>query len=67
MSADVVLDDLGHQAGDGPPHAGDEMHDLVAARFVVECAFDAFDLTSYAAHTRQQLLFFTNCVGHYQI
>jgi hypothetical protein len=40
------------------------MHDLIAARLPVKGALDPLNLTTDAAHARQQLLFFTNGVCH---
>jgi hypothetical protein len=53
MCADVILDDFGHQTGDGPPRSGDEMHDLFAASFAIERALYRFDLAPDTAHARQ--------------
>jgi hypothetical protein len=53
MCADVILDNFGHQTGDGPPRSGDEMHDLFAASFAIERALYRFDLAPDTAHARQ--------------
>jgi hypothetical protein len=56
----VVFHDLGHQTGYSASNSCDEMHDLIAASFPVQGALDAVDLTTDAAHARQQLLLFTD-------
>src|SRR6516162_9974789 len=40
MRANVVLYHLRHQSGHRPPCARDQVHDLFAARFAIECPFD---------------------------
>ena len=67
MCAHMILDDLGHQPGRRPSHAGDEMHDLLAAGLALERALDGFDLPSDPAHARQQLLFIADRMCHAHI
>jgi hypothetical protein len=64
MGAHMILDDLGHQTGRGPSHAGDEMHDLFAPGLALERPLDGFDLPSDTAHARQQLLFIADSMCH---
>jgi hypothetical protein len=64
MGADVVLDDFGHQAGHRAARAGEQVHDLFAAGLAVEGTLDGLDLTADAADAGQELLLFTDGVGH---
>jgi hypothetical protein len=64
MRANMVFDDLSHEAGHRAACAGDEVHDLLAPRLVCKGAFDTIDLATNAAHTRQQLLLFPNGMTH---
>ena len=64
MRSDVVLDDLGHQTRHRSARAGDEVKDLVAARFCVQRPFDRLDLTADPADAGQKLVFLANGVGH---
>ena len=53
VRADVVLHHHGHQAGGGAAHAGDEVHNLLAARLRLERTLDGLDLPADAAHARE--------------
>ena len=64
MRADVILDHFGHQSGQGSTGARDELHDLFAFGLTLERALDRFHLPPETAHAGEQLLLFTNGVGH---
>ena len=64
MGADVILDHFGHQSGHGATRARDELHDLFAFGLALERALDRFHLPPETAHAGEQLLLFTNGMGH---
>src|SRR5579859_7793211 len=64
MRADMVFDNLGHEALHGAACAGDQMHDLLASGLAGERPLDALHLASQAAHAGQQLLLIANRVAH---
>ena len=64
MCVDVIFHDLGHEAGHGSAHPGNEMQDLLASSFTVERTFDGFNLATNATHPCQQFMFFADCMAH---
>jgi hypothetical protein len=64
MREHVIFHDLGHEPRHGAACAGDEVHDLLAPCLIRESAFDALNLSSQAANTRQQLFLIANRVAH---
>src|SRR5690349_20646370 len=64
MVSNMVLHNLSHQAGRGPPNSRNQVHDLFAAGFLFKCSFDRFDLTTQAACAEQELLFVADRVCH---
>jgi len=64
VGADVVLDDLSHQAGNAAADASDHMHDALAFHLVGEGALDCFNLAADASNAGQQLLFLFDRMRH---
>src|ERR1700687_2248200 len=57
VDADVILDDLRHQAVHRAARGDDEMKDFGASFFFVDRAFERFDLAAHAADSVQELGF----------
>jgi hypothetical protein len=55
MNADMILDHLGHQAGDRAARRGHQLHDLSAAGIGIQRLLNRLDL---AAQTRIRLISF---------
>src|SRR5580704_4405888 len=64
MRADVVLNHFGEETVDRAPASGDQMHDLLAAFFLVERPHNRFDLSANAARPIQEFLLLTNGMAH---
>jgi hypothetical protein len=62
MGADMILDHLGHQAGDAPTNTCDHVHDAVASGLFGQSALDRFDLTANAAYAGEELSLFSDCM-----
>lgn len=61
---DMIFHHLGHQPVDGAAGASDELQYVGTADFLIERAFDGFDLPTNTSHTIEQFGFFSNGVGH---
>src|SRR6202023_1998600 len=64
MGADMVLDHLGHQAGDAAANAGDHMHDALAFGLFVQRPLDRLDLAADASDPGEQLFLFSDGMCH---
>jgi len=64
MVSNVVLDDFRHETGHRAAHTSDEMQNLLAASLAFEGTLNRLDLALHPAHAAQQLLLFTDGVGH---
>ena len=64
VGADVVLDHLGHQAGDAAANPGNHMHDALAVGLFAQRPLDGIDLAANPADAGEQLSLFTDRVGH---
>src|SRR5262249_50482750 len=64
VTAHVVLDDLGHQAGDRAADADDLVHHGLATGFGDERALERLDLPADAPHPGEQLLLLADRMGH---
>jgi hypothetical protein len=54
VEADVILQDFGKEAGQGPATSRDALQDHVAFQLLLECPFDGFDLAPNAAHAADE-------------
>src|ERR1700730_4206581 len=64
VDADVILDNLRHQAVHRATRGDDEMKNLAASFFLVDRAFERFDLAAHAPDPVQELGFFFDGVRH---
>ena len=64
MRSDMLFNHFRHQSGDCSAHAGDQVHDLVASRFILERALDRLYLAADASHASQKPLLLTNSMCH---
>jgi hypothetical protein len=67
VQADVVLEDLGHQAVDAAAHVGKQHENVGAVVAGGERALDGVDLAADALDAGDELLFFLVDVGHFSL
>ena len=60
----MLLDNNRHQPSHRAPRRGKQVHNLLAPHLTLKRTLDGFDLPSDAPGARQQLLFFTDGMGH---
>jgi hypothetical protein len=63
VHADVILHHFRHQPVDGAAGTSDELHDVGAADFLFEGAFDRFDLPANSPHPIEELGLLADRVG----
>ncbi|HEY6419050.1 MAG TPA: hypothetical protein VIX59_08610 [Candidatus Binataceae bacterium] len=62
VHADVILDDLRHQAIHRAACRDDEVKDIGATLFFFDRSFERFDLATNASHPVQELGFLFDCM-----
>lgn len=67
MIADVILEQLTHQAIDGTPHGREPLEHVRARCILVEGALDRFELSHYFFGAIQQIQFFSRNVRHFSV
>ncbi len=64
VRANVILHDLGHQPINGAAGARNQLEHVGATDFLIERAFDGFDLSADTSHPIEEFGLFANGVAH---